>query len=96
MSLDADRVHTLLNIADMAKQWPKLLGIHDKAMAELEDISAASAKEVQEKKAAAALKAAEEKAKADAAAKVEADKAQAPTGPRVLVNTQREDTERRV
>lgn len=35
MSVDYNRIATLLHIVDTANQWPTLKGIHDLAMAEL-------------------------------------------------------------
>lgn len=59
MSLPQDQVFNLLHIADLAKQWPSLRGIHDRAMKDLTKISQSMAEElakekVEEEKALAA------------------------------------------
>lgn len=68
-----DQVHTLLRVADLAKQWPHLRSVHDLAMSDLA-VHEAHAKEELAKRAEVKAKAeAEAKAKADAKAKAEAD-----------------------
>lgn len=68
-----DQVHTLLRVADLAKQWPHLRSVHDLAMSDLA-VHEAHAKEELAKRAEVKAKAeAEVKAKADAKAKAEAD-----------------------
>ena len=67
------QVHTLLRVADLAKQWPHLRSVHDLAMSDLA-VHEAHAKEELVKRAEVKAKAeAEVKAKADAKAKAEAD-----------------------
>lgn len=69
MSLDINRVGSLLHIADLAKQWPSLQGLHDTAMAELHELSAKAKAEL-----IAAQKVIADKIAADkAAAKAQAD-----------------------
>ena len=64
----------LLQICDLAKQWPNLKPIHDLAMAELVDAAVEAQDELDKRAEAAAKAEAEAKAKADAKAKAEADK----------------------
>ena len=77
--MDKDEVFQLLTIANLAKQWPNLSGIHDAAIAKLEDHAKTEA-------AALAKKREEDKKKVDAdreMAKVEAEaKAKAEAKPK--------------
>ena len=68
MSVNFEGALTLLKVADLAKQWPGLQGLHDAAMSELgqaaaqcvADRKAAEEKKAQEAQRAAAAKAPEE------------------------------------
>lgn len=74
MSIDVNRVGTLLHICDLSKQWPKLQGLHDAAMVELTKLAEDAKAEL-----AKAAKALADKVQADAQAKADAEaKAQAP------------------
>lgn len=64
----------LLQIADLAKQWPNLKVIHDLAMAELEDMVVEAKDELDKRAEAKAKTAADAQAKIDATAKTAADK----------------------
>lgn len=56
MSIDMNATATLLNIVDLARQWPKLQAIHDLAMAQLDDINASAAVDVAARAKAAKAK----------------------------------------
>lgn len=67
MSFELDRVHKLLNVIDLAKQWPLLKGLHDSAMKELTKISFEEGKQL----------AVEAKAEAEALVQKRADEVKA-------------------
>lgn len=70
MSMDVNRVGSLLHICDMSKNWPGLRGIHDLAMVQLEAISVDASKELVDRKVKLA------QAEAERAAKIKADEEQ--------------------
>lgn len=67
--MDEAQVLTLLKIVDLAKQWPSLNGIHNLAMAELEDINKDALVSLGDRAKALA---ASDRAKADARIKAQA------------------------
>jgi hypothetical protein len=46
-NVDWDKVHTLLNTANLARQWPKLKHLEDLALAELEGLGKTPAEPAQ-------------------------------------------------
>ena len=64
----------LLQICDLAKQWPNLKSIHDLAMQDLMAQADEAQDEINKRAEEAAKKVADAKAKADAEAKAIADK----------------------
>ncbi len=75
MTVDLNRAGMLLHIVSKAKDWPNLKGIHDIAMAELEDMSKHAAQDLAEIRADEKARADEEAAKVAAAAEAKRQKA---------------------
>lgn len=72
MSLSQDQVFSLLHIVDLAKQWPSLRGIHDRAMKDLSKISQTMAEELAKEKVEEEKALAEKKSEAEARIRAQA------------------------
>jgi len=75
MSAEAEHIAALFQIIEKAAGYPKLKAIHDRAVAELEEISAEHAEDLAERKKAEDEKAAALKAEADRVAAQKAKEA---------------------